>query len=62
MMTTDLFGNERWEPGAATSEPTVLSLFDAAAEANALASGRALSQERAEIIAPPGGAPCTTTF
>lgn len=54
----DLFGEERPLPRAAlrpVDPPVALDLFDATAEALALASGRAKSQERAEIVAPPGG-------
>lgn len=54
---TDLFGNDRRLPIAAlrpVDSPIRLNLFDAAAEARALCSGRPLSQERAEIVAPQG--------
>jgi hypothetical protein len=51
----DLFGNER-PASAGCSKPAGrgASLFDAASERVALASGRARSQERAEIVAPAG--------
>lgn len=52
---TDLFGHESRLPRAAlrpVEPPVRLSLFDHAAEVRALRSGRPLSQERAEIVAP----------
>lgn len=51
-MSVDLFGNERPEQRGAKASPVSVSLFDAAAERNALASGRPKSQERAAIVSP----------
>lgn len=50
-MRLDLFGNEHPEQGE-RAKAIALDLFDAAAEAKAMASQRPVSQERAEIIAP----------
>lgn len=47
----DLFGNEHPEQ-APQSNAAQLSLIDAAAERNALQSGRPVSQERTEILHP----------
>ena len=54
----DLFGNERPARRGPSSPAVRLNLFDAVAEASALASGRAVSQERAEVVG--GDAACRT--
>ena len=54
---TDLFGNEGRAPLASVRPvpaPVALDLFTAAAEHIALRTGRAKSQERAELVAGPG--------
>jgi hypothetical protein len=48
----DLFGNEHPEPRGPQGSPVSLALIDAAAERNALASGRPVSQQPTEILAP----------
>lgn len=52
----DLFGNER--PATEATQGVSLSLFDAAAERLAIASGRPVSQEHAEVM----GAPSDVSF
>lgn len=47
---TDLFGNEREAPSAPAPPATQLELVDAAAEKNAIATGRPVSQERIAIL------------
>jgi hypothetical protein len=58
---TDLFGNESPAPRSSVTVPApiALELFDHAAERAAIASGRAVSQERAELIAPGTVTPAT---
>jgi hypothetical protein len=52
----DLFGNERpTTRGVAKAAPVALDLLTYGSEVAALASGRAVSQERAEIVAPDDG-------
>jgi hypothetical protein len=51
MTDLDLFGNERPAKHGAPA-PVVLDLFDAAAEGAALETGRAKSQEHANLMAP----------
>lgn len=50
-MMHDLFGNER-PASAPIGKPIGLDLFNAAAEKKAMTSGRPVSQEKAEILAP----------
>lgn len=50
----DLFGNDHPEKVGALAPTHQTSLIDHAAEVAALASGRPVSQERAELVAPPG--------
>lgn len=47
----DLFGNDRAEPRKPQPAPIALDLFEAAAERNAIATGRPKSQEHAELVA-----------
>lgn len=56
--TMDLFGNEHPVAGS-QGAPVQLSAFDHAAERAAIDSGRAVSQERVELVAPaPVGGRC----
>jgi hypothetical protein len=60
MSALDLFGTERGAPARSLrplEAPVALDLFSAAAETRALRSGRPLSQERAEIVAPQTAGP-----
>jgi hypothetical protein len=51
----DLFGNDSWPTGLRPpAAPVALNLFAAAAETQALATGRARSTEHAELFAPAG--------
>lgn len=47
-----LFGEEVPVAGLPSPRAVALDLFDAAAERRALESGRPVSQERAELVAP----------
>lgn len=49
----DLFGNVTVPRNVPTAAPIALSLFDHAAERAVITSGRPVSQERAELVAPP---------
>lgn len=56
IFSPDLFGSERPLPRTAlrpADTPIPLSLFDHAAELAAIETGRAVSQEHAEVVAPP---------